>query len=394
MPLGRIRFAFSILVLSAVLAPAAMATWSVVAVDEETQEVGVASATCVPGIDLESLSPTVVVGLGGGAAQFFVDSTGARRLILRDGLLAGLDSDEIMARLIALPNSEFHQNGHARTAGDAATFSGAGSLAHASGVSGQSGTIHYAIQGNLLTGMPVVTMALQALTSTAGALPEKLMAAMESARAMGGDGRCSCPGADPEGCGSPPASFEKSAHVGFLLVARYGDGDDPACNASGCADGDYLLDLNVAFQNSGDQDPVLQLRTLFDAWRRSLEDRPDAVESQVTFSASGSLVELHLELFDWRGQALGASVAGGITVIHHPDSAQGHDIGPVIDHGGGTYSVTLTPNGGTGDDLFEIIIDDGIRPVVFPPLRTRLPGQLLFADGFESGTTESWSGLI
>ena len=72
----------------------------------------------------------------------------------------------------------FHQNGLARTAGDAATFSGASTFAHSSGVIGQSGTLHYAIQGNILTGAPVVTMAEQALVNTPGALSEKLMAAI------------------------------------------------------------------------------------------------------------------------------------------------------------------------------------------------------------------------
>ncbi len=371
----------------------AAATWSMVAADTETQEVAVASATCVTGFDLRALSPAVAVGIGGGAAQSLVDSTGIRRQTMFDGLFAGLDSDQIMAQLIALSGSDFHQNGVADTAGHAATFSGTTTLAHSSGVTGSFGTVHYAIQGNVLTGSPVITMAEQALVDTAGDLPEKLMAAMEAARAMGGDGRCSCSPSDPTGCGSPPPSFAKSADIGFMILARYGDADDPACTAGGCADGDYYLNQNVAFQDSGDPDPVLQLRDLFDAWRLTLEDRPDAVRSTVAFEPRAGGYLLRLELFDWRGIALDTSVQE-VTVEHHPESDGTTLVGSVSDLGDGTYEVPLTATSASGVDIFLITIDDGIRPVVIPPLRTVLNASVVFADGFESGDTSVWSVTV
>ena len=44
-----------------------------------------------------------------------------------------------------------------------------------------------------------------------------------AARALGGDGRCSCSVSQPTSCGVPPPGFQKSAHVAVFVVARLGD---------------------------------------------------------------------------------------------------------------------------------------------------------------------------
>ncbi len=62
-----------------------------------------------------------------------------------------------------------------------------------------------------------------------------------------------------------------------MLLARFGDADSPTCGAGGYAEGDYFLNLNVAFQQSGDPDPVEQLQNLFDTWRLTLASLPDGV---------------------------------------------------------------------------------------------------------------------
>ncbi|MEM9593675.1 MAG: DUF1028 domain-containing protein [Acidobacteriota bacterium] len=368
------------------IATPAAATWSVVAVDTETMEVGVASATCVTGIDLKAFSPAIVVARGAGAAQSQVDGSGQRRQIMRTGFLGGTSSDDIMAQLEALGGSGFHQNGVATRLGDAATFSGTTTFDHSSGLTGSDGSLHYAIQGNILTGRPVVEMAETAFLAEPGDLPAKLMAAMEASRAMGGDGRCSCPGGVTT-CGSPPASFQKSADVGFVVLARFGDTDDPSCDAGGCADGDYFLSLNVANQASGDPDPVIQLQGLFDNWRSDLEDRPDAVASTASFRADGANQVLRIEVLDWRGQAVTTGISG-VTVAHAPGSAGAAAIGAVTNVGGNVYEAPLT--GGGPGDIFLVTIDDGVRPVVLPTTRTAFPDSEIFADDFEGGDTTRW----
>ena len=50
-------------------------------------------------------------------------------------------------------------------------------------------------------------------------------------------------------CGSPPPAFTNSATNGGIVVSRIGDLDDALCDANGCADGDYFMRLNVAFQS-------------------------------------------------------------------------------------------------------------------------------------------------
>ncbi len=379
--------AAGLLLLSLIASPS-LATWSIVASDSLTQEVAIASATCLTGFDLRAVSPALVVGEGGGALQSAVDTTGQRRQIVRDGLLNGLTSQQIIDQLAALSGSDLHQNGVTGTDGGGATFSGVSTFPFSLGVTGSVGSIFYAIQGNLLTGQPVITMAEQALRDTVGDLAEKAMAAMQAARAMGGDGRCSCPGS-VTGCGSPPPSFTKSADIGYMLVARFGDADSASCGATGCAEGDYFLDHNIAFQSSADPDPVAQLQDLFDAWRLTLDGRPDAVRSTVDYSPDGTVTRMTVGLRQWNGTPF---TTGGatVTVVHAAQSAGVHDIGPVVDVGDGTYRVELTPDGGDGTDFFRITVDDGLGEVIIPPRTTALDSAI-FRDGFESGDTSSWS---
>jgi len=370
------------------------ATWSIVATDSETQEVVVASATCLTGFDLKQYLPVVVVGRGGGAAQSYVDNTGVRRTIIWDGLHNGATSQAIVDQLVAVTNSHLHQHGVAESSNPSSgTQTGAGCGAYASGVTGSIGSLRYAIQGNVLTGAPVIAAAETAFVTTVGDLPARTMAAMEAARSMGGDGRCSCSPSAPTSCGSPPPSFDKAADVGFLVVSRFGDTDDPACTNAGCADGDYFMDFNIAFQTASDPDPVLQLQALFDAARLDLVGRPDAIASTIDFSTipgpDGRWL-LRVELRDWQGDTIGHSVAG-FTVEHAPDSDQVTTIGSISDLGDGSYEVTLTETGATGVDVFLITADDGVRPVVLPPRRATLDLVPLFADGFESGNTSGWS---
>jgi hypothetical protein len=91
------------LLLAALAARPAGATWSIVAADAETQEIVVVSATCLTGFDLKRYLPVIVVGKGGGAAQSYVDSTGQRRLIMWNGFQSGLTAQEIVNQLVALP---------------------------------------------------------------------------------------------------------------------------------------------------------------------------------------------------------------------------------------------------------------------------------------------------
>src|SRR5690349_13856839 len=95
MKLSRFRAALPGLTLL-LLASTAGATWSIVAVNTRTKEICVASVTCLASFDLRQYLPVVVVGRGAGCAQSFVDTTGANRLAIFNGLQIGQSPAQIL----------------------------------------------------------------------------------------------------------------------------------------------------------------------------------------------------------------------------------------------------------------------------------------------------------
>lgn len=349
----------------------AAATWSIVIVDTRTREVAIGSATCLTNFDLLALTPVMRVGVGGAAVQAAGDFGGNRRPVIRREFLNESTPREILSVLSRIPGHQDRQFGIVDTEGRAATFTGTGNGAHASGLIGRSGSLVWAIQGNVLTGRPVVRKAHRAILKTHGDVAEKLMAGMEAARQMGGDGRCSCLNGDPDDCGSPPPDFEKSAHIGYMILSRLGDEDNDVCDRNGCARGDYFMKFNVPFQDPSDPDPVLQLHGMFDAWRADLLPQPDGVLSAAKIEPVGDIYSMSIDLRNWQNVPVASGVSS-VTVQHAPDSAGATDIGAVEEFGGGHYRVFLTPNGRSGVDKFQITVDAGARPVTlspFPELR-------------------------
>ena len=322
-------------------------------------------------IDLQALTPGLVTGTGAGTVAGFVDTSGNARTIIRDALLTGTPAHEILELLASYSNFEQHQYSIADVNGFAVTYTGTITQANGtwfSGQAGRDGDIAYAVSGNLLTGAPVVDEAAAAIVATQGNVTDRLMAAMEAARSMGGDGRCSCAPNNPTGCGSPPASFVKSAHNGYMMLARLGDTSD----CIDCTVGDFIMSLDVAGQVSSDPDPVIQLQTLYNEWRSFRKRRPDAAESTVTLTPPSllpdgvSTTEMSITLLDINTQPIGVAIQS-LTVTHAPGSDGICTIGAVVDHGGGTYGVTLTAGTTAGVDRFRITADDGTRAVILMP---------------------------
>jgi hypothetical protein len=219
----------------ALVAGSAQATWSIIIVDTRTKEVGIASATCLNNLDLRSRTPAIVVERGAGVGQSFGDNTNINRTYMRDGLLALANPNDILAGLASIDGAhQTRQYGLVNTLGQSMTFSGSSNGAWAGGqtgtveytIGGVSGTLAYAVQGNVLTGPGVVQAAVDAIrAANAGDLPSRLIAGMQAARLAGGDGRCSCTGDAPTSCGDPPPPFTYSSFIAFYTIARSGDED-------------------------------------------------------------------------------------------------------------------------------------------------------------------------
>ncbi len=239
-----------------ILAPQALATWSIVVMNTRTGEVGVASATCIANLNLARYVPLILVGEGAAAAQSAIDTSAINRGRIWNAMLAGEPPQVILDLLEAADGwHQTRQYGIVNRFGAPVTFTGTQAGQAHFGVAGSVGDYTYAIQGNVLTDPAVILAAEQAFRSSPGDMAERIMQGMQAARALGGDGRCSCSPSAPTSCGAPPASFTHSAYIGVVIVARPGDTDGTCPAAVGCAGGEYYLNLNFR-GNAGTLDPV------------------------------------------------------------------------------------------------------------------------------------------
>jgi hypothetical protein len=373
------RLLLSFLCASLLVSPLG-ATWSIVVVNRRTGEVAVAAATCIARINLLSGLTTVVPGVGAGVIQASGDSSDL--LPMTEGLRLGLAPADILLLVQAAEPSV----GQLQTGivsfypGVPVTFTGRTVGRAKAGVVGEVGDLAYAIQGNVLAGNEVVAAAEAALLAAPGDLGQKLLAAMVAARELGGDGRCSCDLRRPDRCGTPPASFEKSAHVGFLVVTRIGD-DVPPCqfpNGNDCTMGRFHLRLNIRGADAGesDPDPVDQLVDQYAAWRAARARRPDGILSTVeavdALPADGQTKRgVTVQLVDIEGVPL-TSGGARVTVETLAGARAFAAVGPVSDLGDGRYRFTLTSTHRVGTDRFLIRAeDDLVRATLYPPLEVR-----------------------
>jgi len=371
------RLLFSLLGL-ALFAWPANATWSIVIVNRATGEVAIGSATCIPQTDLTRGLPTIVVGRGVGVIQAFSGGE-AGLVIIAQGFKDGLDPQAILD-LVEAAETDFQgrQIGIVGLVGSPVTFTGTKAQGGKGGVVGEVGDLAYAIQGNVLTGIEVVLAAEQALLTTPGDTGQKLLAAMVAARNLGGDGRCSCSISIPTSCGVPPDSFTKSAHVGFVIVARKGDVDSPCVTGFDCAMSRSYLRLNIRGLDAtpNDPDPVDQLVGRYAVWRTGRVGRPDGLLSLVSelapLPADGvTRRTVTVRLVDIEGDPL---TSGGADVQVRPreGTTPSAGVGSVTDHGDGTYSFVVTAGTEVGTDAFVITAtDDFLTATLYPCLEVQ-----------------------
>lgn len=268
-----------LLVTLLLLAPSqAWATWSVIAVDQATGRVVIASATCVDRDDqfLMGVQAVVVPGKGVAACQAGVDGTHANQMLVFNELQKGTDPTRIIELLSADPAFQSRQFGILDLQGRHAGHSGLTNGYVSQDIQGQvPGTqIFYSIQGNILRPGSVVPNAVQAFLKTNGAITDRVMAAMDAADGSGGDSRCVCPAWPNDGSTPPVPCDGRTAHVAYILMAEPTDTNGDSHN-----NGTYAMYLTVSqpgpdkgpgqIKAGENLNPVKTLRLRYNAWRKA-----------------------------------------------------------------------------------------------------------------------------
>jgi uncharacterized Ntn-hydrolase superfamily protein len=178
-------FAFCTLLLIATTSPLAdepFGTFSIVAYDSVTDELGVAVQSRA--FSVGGAVPWAEAGVGAIATQASTnESFGPLGLEM---LRAGRSASEVLAALLESdPGRENRQVGIVDAKGRSAAHTGSSCLAWAGDTTG----VGLSVQGNILAGPDVVAGMVRAYNESEGELAERLIAALHAAQAAGGDKR-------------------------------------------------------------------------------------------------------------------------------------------------------------------------------------------------------------
>ena len=181
-----------------ILAPAMIFgqhTFSIVAIDSITKEVGSAGATCGdavlwPGTRGAVLISDVIPGLGAIHTQSYWNEQNQDQA--HEKLLEGYTAEEIISWLTyndAENNPSVRQYGAITLINDSIksdAYTGENCFDYKNHIIGDN----YAIQGNILLGQSILDSMESRFLNTPGTLSEKLMASLQGAKVIGADTRC------------------------------------------------------------------------------------------------------------------------------------------------------------------------------------------------------------
>ena len=228
------------LTLAAPLPAPAQDTFSIVAVDSFTGEVGSAGASCL-GIDV-SLISDVHPGVGAINTQaLYIPSNQDYARELLDSGKSPQDVIDILVANDVQGAPQVRQYGIAVLAngGTSAGWTGTGCTDYKGHRLGKD----YAIQGNILLGSLVLDSMEARFLRATGNLADRLMYALHGANVSGADTRC--------------AQYGTSSLSAFIRVAK--PGDDP---------NGLWLDLRATIPD-GSKEPIDSLQTIYNEWRGS-----------------------------------------------------------------------------------------------------------------------------
>ncbi len=213
-------------------------TFSITAVDPVTGYVGSAGASCIAGsIILSDVHPNV--GVIHTQASYLAANQNYARSLMNMGLSPQQIIDSVVAH-DAQNNPTLRQYGITDLVGGGRTagYTGVNCTNYKNHMLG----VTFTVQGNILLGQQILDSMFARFTNTVGTFPQKLMAALQGAKVIGADTRCTSRGT--------------SSISAFIRVAKPTDPQS----------GPYWLDLNVN-NTPTTRDPIDSLQVLFNQWQ-------------------------------------------------------------------------------------------------------------------------------
>ncbi len=291
-------------------------TFSIVAADSTTREVGSAGASCVDlfaaGFDDDSFLGDLLPDTGAINTQAFYlpANQDAARVRMRAGDTP-IQIINWLAKNDAQNNSSIRQYGivgFSGTNGSAAGFTGINTNTYKNHITGSIDGIYYSIQGNILLGQQILdSMEANFRNASYGDLACRLMAALQGANVVGADTRCT-----PDGT---------SSLFAFLKVAQPSD-----------TYGNPSFSISVRTRDNSNIEPIDSLQTIFDAqhscvWsavEKVKEDKllklfPNPAKDHITIQADRSLIGSQYIISDQSGKHVTIGTIGETKKIdiHH-----------------------------------------------------------------------------
>ena len=211
-------------------------TFSIVAIDTITNEVGSAGASCIGNsVIISDIHPNV------GAIHTQSYYLQYNQNYASDLMVSGLSPSEIIEML---EENDIQNNPGIRQygivdmvdGGRSAAFTGNNCIDYKGHITGPN----YSIQGNILLGPEILTQMEDNFINTTGTLSDKLMAAMQGANIPGADTRC--------------LNDNISSLSSFIRVARPNDSSN-----------NIYLDLRIN-NTFGNSEPIDSLQTIYNQW--------------------------------------------------------------------------------------------------------------------------------
>lgn len=232
-------------------------TFSIVAIDSITGEIGSAGASCVgssgsyphgaqilsdviPGVGAIHTQAAWLPGNQQNAHDWMMQGLPPQQII--DSLVANDAGGNPLTRQYGIVD---YNGGHPRSA----AYTGSNCMNYKN----DTAHLNYSVQGNILLGQQILDSMQSRFLNTAGTLAERLMAALQGAKVIGADTRC--------------APRNTSSQSAFLRVARITNQPDS-----------LYLDLWMAYPQNQTGiypvDPIDSLQTMFDQWQATVAIDP------------------------------------------------------------------------------------------------------------------------